>query len=133
MEKVPGHGLCTANRPAGRPARRLNILRSSHSHFTRVPPVPHLKLIIGRFAKKAWALDGVWHAFPISKGDPWLILLRGKEGFGGFEADRLRGRLLSTHRFRRGRGRDFIYTKDVARPRFGFDLRNEFRTAGVRF
>ena len=25
MEKVPGHGLCTANRPAGRPARRRNI------------------------------------------------------------------------------------------------------------
>ena len=25
MEKVPGHGLCTANRPAGRPAHRQNI------------------------------------------------------------------------------------------------------------
>ena len=25
MEEVPGHGLCTANRPAGRPARRRNI------------------------------------------------------------------------------------------------------------
>ena len=52
---------------------------------------------------------------------------------GAFDADRLRDRLLSTQRFRRGRGRDFIYTKNVARPRFGFYLRNEFRAAGVRF
>ena len=66
-------------------------------------------------------------------GDPWLILLNGKEGFGGFEADRLRDRILSTRRFWRGRGRDFIYIKNVARPRFGFYLRNEFRGAGVRF
>ena len=29
MEEVPGHGLCTANRPAGRPARRRNISRLS--------------------------------------------------------------------------------------------------------
>ena len=62
-----------------------------------------------------------------------MILPRGKEGFGGFEADRLRDRILSTQRFRRGRGRDFIYTKNVARPRFVFYLRNEFRAAGVRF
>ena len=61
------------------------------------------------------------------------ILLTEKEGFGGFEADRLRDRLLYTQRFRRGRGRDFIYTKNVARPRSGFYLRNEFRAAGVRF
>ena len=67
---------------------------------------------------------------PISKVDLWLILLTEKEGSGGFEADRLRDRLLSTQRFWRGRGRDFIYTKNVARARFGFYLRNEFRAAG---
>ena len=61
-----------------------------------------------------------------------MILLRGKEGFGGFAADRLLDRILSTQRFRRGRGRDFIYTKNVAQPRSGFYLRDEFRAAGVR-
>ena len=60
-------------------------------------------------------------------------LLTEKEGFGGFEVDRLWDRILCTQRFRRGRGRDFIYTKNVARPRSGFYLRNEFRAAGVRF
>ena len=44
MEKVPGQGLCTANRPAGRPARRLNFFpiidRSSHSYT----PVRYLKI-----------------------------------------------------------------------------------------
>ena len=66
------------------------------------------------------------------KVDPWLILPRGNEGFGGFEADRLRDRILCTQRTWRGRGRDFIYTKNVARPRSAFYLRNEFRAAGVR-
>ena len=61
-----------------------------------------------------------------------MILFRGKEGFGGFEADRLRDRPLSTQRFRRGRGRDFAYTKNVVRPRFGFYLRNEFRAAEIQ-
>ena len=86
-----------------------------------LPPGPFLfrKSIIGRFSIKEWTLYGVWRSFPISKVDPWLILRRGKEGFGGFEADRLRDRILSTQRFRRGRGRDFIYSKNVARARFG--------------
>ena len=82
-------------------------------------------------------MDIIWRLaliiFPISKVDPWLILLPEKEGFGGFEADRLRDRILSTQRFWRGRGRDFMYTKNAARPRFGFYLRNEFRATGVRF
>ena len=130
MEKVAGHGLRTANRPAGRPARRRNIFR----WFSDCTPQLILwKSIIGRFSKKLFTLYGVWRSFPISKVDPWLILLTEKEGFGGFEADRLRDRILSTQRFRRGRGRDFIYTKNVARPRSGFYLRNEFRAAGVRF
>ena len=55
------------------------------------------------------------------------------KGFVGFDADRRRDGILSTQRFRRGRGRDFIYTKNVARARFGFYLRNEFRVAGVRW
>ena len=80
-------------------------------------------------------MDIIWHLalIPCLESDPWLILLPEKEGFGGFEADRLRDRILSTQRFRRGRGRDFIYTKNVARPRSGFYVRNEFRAAGVRF
>ena len=89
--------------------------------------------MIGRFSKWEWALYGVWRSFPMSKVDPWFILLKEKEGFGGFEADRLRDRILSTQRFRRGRGRDFICTENFVRPRFGFYLRNEFRAAGVRF
>ena len=136
MEKVPGHGLCTANRPAGRPARRRNIFRWFHSYSTIVPCPFHLwKSIIGWFSKTEWTLYGVRRSFSISKVDPRLILLREKEGFGGFEADRLRDRILSTQRFWRGRGRDFIYyyTKNVARPIFGFYLRTEFRATGVQF
>ena len=59
------------------------------------PPGPFLfrKSIIGRFSIKEWTLYGVWRSFPISKVDPWLILLRGKEGFGGFEADRFWDRI----------------------------------------
>ena len=65
-------------------------------------------------------MDIIWRLaliiFPISKVDPWLILLRGKEGFGGFEADRLRDRILSTQRMSRGRDLDFIYATNSARP-----------------
>ena len=75
----------------------------------------------------------MWRSFLISKVDAWLILLKGNVGFGGFEADRLRARILCTQRTWRGRDRDFIYTKNVARPRYGFYLRNEFLVAGVRF
>ena len=62
MEKVPGHGLCTANRPAGRPARRRNILWLFHSYTL---PGPSLKV------------------------DHWSIF---KEGTGGTKFRRRAGR-----------------------------------------
>ena len=82
-------------------------------------------------------MDIIWRLaliiFPISKVDPWLILLREKRALGAFKPT-VSGIGFYLHkRFRRGRGRDLIYTKNVARPRFGFYLRNEFRAAGVRF
>ena len=117
-------------RPAGPSIEYPSIIFRSSIDDT--PRAFFEKSIIGRFSDKEWTLDGVWRSFPIPKGDPWLILHRGKVRLGGFEADRLRDRLFSTQRFRRGRGQDFIYTKNVARPRFGFYLRNEFRAAGVR-
>ena len=67
-----------------------------------------------------------------------MNLLRGKEGFGGFEADRLRDRILCTQRFRRsevglstqrmsrGRDLDFIYARNPARPGSDVDLHKGF-------
>ena len=89
-------------------------------------PPPFLKSIIGRFSNEEWALDAAWRPCPISKGDPWLILLRGKEGFGGFAADRLRDRLLSTQRMSCGRDLDFIYAKNSAQPGSDADLHKRF-------
>ena len=87
-------------------AGRLNILRPSHSRPTHVqlmyPPVPCLKIDHWSIFKKEWTLYGVWRSFHILKVDPWLILLKGNEGFGGFEADRLRDRILCTQRTWRG-------------------------------
>ena len=45
-----------------------------------------------------------------------VFLLNGKEGFGGFEADRLRDLILCTQRSWRLRDRDFIYAKNSAPP-----------------
>ena len=107
--------------PPGRPAGpSIEYFPIAHYLY---PPVPSLKIDILSIFKDELTLEGAWLSFPISNGDPWLILLKGKEGFGGFEADRLQDRILSTkstQRFRRGRGRNFICTKNVARPRFGF-------------
>ena len=82
----------------------------------------------------------MWRSFLISKVDAWLILLIRNEGFGGFvgfEADRLRDRILSTEhkdfgaaevgilctqRMSRGRDRDFIYATNAARPGSDFYL-----------
>ena len=91
-KKFPAMGYA---RPTGRPAGRPVDWISSDG-FTREPPLLISKSIIGRFSNKERVFYGVWRSFPISKGDPWLILLRGKEGFEGFEADRLRDRLLHT-------------------------------------
>ena len=55
------------------------------------------------------------------------------KGFRGFDADRRRDRILSTKRTWRGRNSAFYlleYTTNVARARFRFYLRNEFRAAG---
>ena len=105
--------LCTANRPAGRPARRSNISRFSHTHPTPRPPN-------GRFSNKEWAYEGAWRLFPIWKSDSWLNLLNGKVGLWGFDADR-----------RPSPGSDFIYTKISARPRSGFYLHKECRAAEI--
>ena len=76
---------------------------------------------------------GVWRSFLTLKVDPWLILLEGNEGFGDFEANRLKNRILSKQRTWRGRDWDFIYTMNFVRQRSGFYLHKEFRGAGVRF
>ena len=55
-----------------------------------------------------------------------MILFRGKEGFGGFAADRLRDRLLSTQRMSCGRDLDFIYATNSARPGSDVDLQKRF-------
>ena len=123
--------------PPGRPPGLTTEYSRSHprSHSSSHTLFLFLfwKSIIGRLSNRVWALYGVWRSFPILKFDPWLISLKGNEGFGGFEADRLRDRILCTQRTWRGRDRDFIYTKNVAQPRSGFYLHNEFRAAGVRF
>ena len=139
MEKVPGHGLGTATSPAGRRARRLNIPGPIPVPIPvpipgLVPcPFPICKSIIGRLSNRECELYGVWRSFPMLKVDPWLILLEGYEGFRGFEADRLRDRILFTRRTWRGRDWDFIFTKNFVRPRSGFYLHKEFRATGVRF
>ena len=82
--------------------------------------------------------------FPIRNWNqkaPGADLLFGKAICGWYLQDKVRALgastptvagvgILSTQRFRRGRGRDFIYTKNVAWKRFGFYLRNDFRAAG---
>ena len=107
--------LCTANRPAGRQARRSIIPRLPDPC---IPPFLIGKLIIGRISNKGWALEGAWRTFPIWKGDPRLILLKGKVGLWGL-------------RSRPSPGSAFIYTKISARPRSGFYLHKECRAAEI--
>ena len=80
--------------PPGRPPGPSTEYPSSYPSSC-ILPIPSLKI------DKEWTLYGVWRSFHILKVDPWLILLKGNEGFGGFEADRLRDRILSavTKRF----------------------------------
>ena len=72
----------------------------------------------GKLLKKEWALEGAWRSCPISKGDPWLIFLRGKAGLWGLRSGP-------------SPGSDFIYTKISARPRSGFHVHKECRAAEI--
>ena len=121
-------------RPTARPAARP-VDGIFHDHVTLIPPVPSLKIDHWSFFKVGMGI--IWRLALIPYFENRSVLdftyrNRASEGFGGFEADRLRDRILSTQRTWRGRGRDFIYTENFVRPRFGFYLRNEFRAAGVR-
>ena len=79
--------------PPGRPAGPSN---------SYTLPVHPLKIEHWSIFKEG--MDIIWRLalIPHFESDPWLILLKGNEGFGGFEADRLRDRILCTQRTWRG-------------------------------
>ena len=141
MEKVPGHGLWTANRPAGRPARRRNISWSCHSNTPR-SFFENRSLVVFQSRHGHYMASGAHSLFRKSiRG--WFYLeetralgaLKPTVSGIGFYLHKDLGAaevgILSTQRMSRGRDPDFIYATNSARPGSDFYLHKRFIRPGL--